>query len=267
MIVVVLALGVLACGEKDTYTEKEYLEDAFLADCTKYRECDRTSFDNGFSSIEDCVEKTKKDQDIDKEDESVEYKPVCDDAHVYDPDAARRSVQCMYKEFCENWELGNIYDNDCALEEMVCLEKCTTTGEQTCYNNAVKQCNGQAWVIKENCDLTDRDCVESSGGKAACVPLVCEGSEMLCVGDLLLSCKEGAFEQTNCRTQQCNTCAKGKGCVPRDDACLTYGQTKCEGTKVIQCDDCDWIVLGDCADFGYVCIYDSPSVAGCRRPQ
>ncbi len=259
----ILTLLLSACGGKESYTEKEYLEDAFLATCTKYQKCDNTAFSNKFSSIGDCVENYKKEKDSNSGDDAITYRPVCGSDYMFDPDAAKRAAACLSAGDCQFWDLEDVYSSTCAYLEEVCLERCSNKGEKKCANNVVRECNGQTWEEKEDCDLTDKECLQSAGA-AECLPPSCTGDEMKCVGRLLLECKDTVFEQTDCG-ETCNTCATGKGCVPRDDACLTDGQMKCEGTKVFQCVECDWADIWDCATQGQRCVLVGENVVACEN--
>ena len=112
-----------ACGggDDETYTEKKLIEESIDVYCNRLNECDKEAFDNKYSSLGDCVKAKKEAADSTPiGDDVFEYGPVCPEGYTFDPDMAKKTLDCLRSISCVTWSQSNACDE---YEDKICVEE------------------------------------------------------------------------------------------------------------------------------------------------
>ena len=202
-------------GDENSYTEKEYLEAWFKADCTRYKECKEDSFNKEHSSIADCIQAYKESNDSDEEDEIITYNPVCTGKDVLNPEVAKKYVKCVYEESCQSYVENSVCDK---YKDDICFESCANKGEEYCkHDSIIMRCDGEIFQQVEDCSLAGESCIMTLEEKATCYQKNCTiNGEMKCEDDLVLTCQNGSWTSFDCA-------GIGKTCVMNGSAAECSG--------------------------------------------
>lgn len=267
-----------ACGggDDETYTEKKLIEESIDVYCDRLNECDKEAFDKKYSSLGDCVKAKKEDTDITPiGDDVFEYGAVCAVGYSFDPDMAKKTMDCLRSISCAAWSQSDAcseYETKVCIEDDVIDNGIPCAGEGTICDNLEKnkalRCQDGTWVLDDNCGEKDQVCKDGDCVVDEKIGDDCAGAGSACVGSKIIECSTERkwVETKDCATESmvCGETSSGAICsVSQGDAC-DGSVTFCSQGSFYWCDNNDWVNI-DCAGQGKECDIEEGCVPGVSR--
>ena len=145
-------------------------------------------------------------------------------------------------------------------------EKCEDGAEQ-CHENTVRRCVDGEWDVVEKCE-GDKPVCDSTSHTCVATPILgCTTGETKCDGNKLVKCENSMWTEGVECTGDTPVCGKNASnvddCIATPILGCTTGETKCDGNKLVKCENAIWGEGVECTGDTPICGKNESNVDAC----